>query len=153
MQDGFKYGDSAAGKRFGLALRLFMTRGPRFLIEREVDSLRPCTTESFCAHVKGQMDTVGALLAQPECTAIQFHEGRKVVSRMVAFYDDMKILYPSPDHDALTEVFSSINGLMGRMHDDLIERKMKGSLDYKRDRFALPDEIRNRLTDITLAFT
>jgi hypothetical protein len=152
MLDGFKYGQSAAGKRYGLILRLFMSRGPRFLIQREVDQFAPCTPESFRTYVKGQIGELRAFLAKPDCTGKQFHDSRKVVSRMVAFYDDVKILYPSPDHDALTQVFSSINGLMGGMHDDLVERKMNGALDYSRDRFALPNEIRNGLTDITTAF-
>jgi hypothetical protein len=152
MLDGFKYGKTAVGRRYGLVLRLFMTRGPRHMIEREVDQFTPCTTESFRAYVKQQIDELRALLAKTECTGKQFHDGRKVVSRMVAFYDDMKILYPTPDHDALTQVFSSINGLMGSMHDDLVERKMNGTLDYKQDLFALPDTIRSRLTDIARAF-
>jgi hypothetical protein len=153
MLDGFKYGQSAAGKRYGLILRLFMSRAPRFLIEREVDQFMPCTPQSFRTYVKGQIGELRAFLAKPDCTGKQFHDGRKVVSRMVAFYDDVKILYPSADHDALTQVFSSINGLMGNKHDELVERKMSGTLDYHKDRFVLPDEIRARLTDITQAFS
>jgi hypothetical protein len=152
MQDGFRYGQYAAAKRYVTLLRLFMTRLPLVLIRREVDGFQPCSPESFRLYLKNQMDDVRRLLAKSDCTGKDFHDGRKVVSRMVAFYDDMKILYPSSDHDALTQIFSSINGLMGGMHDDLVARKLAGTLDYAKDRFPLPDEIRERLTDITRVF-
>jgi hypothetical protein len=152
LQDGFRYGQYAAAKRYVTVLRLLMTWLPRLLIKREVEGFQHCTPESFRLHVKNQMADVRRLLSKPDCTGREFHDGRKVVSRMVAFYDDMKILYPSSDHDALTQIFSSINGLMGGMHDELVARKLAGTLDYAKDRFPLPDEIRERLTDITRAF-
>ncbi len=152
LQDALKNDQLRAAKLYAFILRLFMTRGSRSLIAHEVDDFRPCSPESFRLYVKQQMDHLRLLLAKPQCTGKQFHEGRKVVSRMVAFYDDMKILFPSPDHDALTQIFSSINGLMGGMHDQLVERKMNGTLDYGKDHFPLPDDIRDRLTDIVEAY-
>ena len=46
----------------------------------------------------------------------------------------------------MSRSLAAINGLMGTMHDALIEQRIAGTRDYHREPFALPDEIRRRLT-------
>lgn len=70
---------------------------------------------------------------------------RKVVSRQVSFYDSMRTLVPNAEEARLSRFLSAINGLMGRMHDDMVEQAAAGSADYGRDGFPLPDDIRRRL--------
>lgn len=74
---------------------------------------------------------------------------RKVISRLVALYDNLKILYPSPYHVSVSKYLSTINGLMGGMHDELIIKKFDNTQDYYADAFAMPQEIRERLTVLT----
>ncbi|MFZ1547488.1 MAG: hypothetical protein WAT12_10380, partial [Candidatus Nitrotoga sp.] len=63
--------------------------------------------------------------------------------------DNLKILYPSPYHVSISQYLSTINGLMGTMHDELIIKKFKKTQDYYADAFEMPVEIRQRLVALT----
>jgi hypothetical protein len=73
---------------------------------------------------------------------------RKVISRQVAMYDNLKTLYPSSYHRSISEYLSTINGLMGSKHDELIAKKFDKSQDYYTDTFVMPEEIKQRLIDL-----
>ena len=74
---------------------------------------------------------------------------RKVISRQVAMYDNLKTLYPSAYHRSISEYLSTLNGLMGSKHDELIAKKFDQSQDYYNDTFVIPDEIKQRLVNLT----
>jgi hypothetical protein len=78
-------------------------------------------------------------------TAKRFHELRKVISRRIALNDTRRALYPSAELDAVSLFLATINGLMGKMHDDLVLKKMRNELDYENELFKLPDEIASRI--------
>ena len=74
---------------------------------------------------------------------------RKVISRQVALYDNLKILYPTAYHQKMSRYLSTINGLMGSMHDELIARHFDDSQDYESYNFEVPAQIRQRLVALT----
>jgi hypothetical protein len=92
-----------------------------------------------------QIAKLDAFLRQDSVTAHEFHEARKVISRFRGCYGTLLVAFPSPEHDQIAAFIATINGLMGNFHDVLIERKIRGELDYKKDRFTLQDDIRKRL--------
>ena len=91
------------------------------------------------------MAALAETLAQPTLTGHQFHAARKVVSRQVSFHDDMRTIHATPEHHAMARYLSAINGMMGSYHDELVLRGASGDLDYVRERFALPGDIRDML--------
>jgi len=145
LQDAFKNNRGAAMTWWAMVLRLFLTRLPYALMIRSVDHFRAGNAESFRKYVNAEIHFVRLNLAKKEVTSEEFHEMRKVVSRQVALYDNLKVLYPSQYHDAVSRYLSTINGMMGGMHDALVLRKFEGAQAYYADTFELSGEIRQRL--------
>lgn len=149
LQDAFKNEQSATMGRMAIRTRLFLTYFVYSLITREIDQFRPSTTAAFQTYVHQQIGFLQLQLAKEKVTSKDFHEMRKVISRQVALYDNLKILYPSPYHHELSRSLCTINGLMGVMHDELIVKKFEKKQDYYANAFEIPEEIKRRL--ITLA--
>ena len=145
LQDSFKTGLAGKVWRDALLCRLFLARGPWRLLQREVDRLRPTTSEGFRDYVAQQIATLEDIVSHDRLTGAQFHAARKIASRLVSFYDSLRTIAPSDEAFKMSRSLAAINGLMGAMHDVLIERRMAGTQDYHRDPFALPDEIRGRI--------
>ena len=146
LQDAFKNKQYAHVERIAVPVRFFLSRFVYALIGKEIDGFRPSATQSFRRYVHGQLDFIRLNLARDALTSKEFHEVRKVISRLVAHYDNLKILYPSADHSAVSRYLGTINGLMGNAHDEMVARKFDKTHDYYADTFALPEEIRQRLT-------
>jgi hypothetical protein len=146
LQDAFKTGNKAAVWREALLCRLFLSGGPYALLRREIDRLRPATSAGFRTYLLRQIGTLRAMLARDTLTGGQFHAMRKVISRQIAFYTALGTIQPSEPNHRMMRMLAAINGLMGGMHDELIDRRAAGTQDYHGDHFALPDDIRARLT-------
>ena len=86
----------------------------------KIRRFRPTTNGAFRDYVNKEIHFVRLNLVEGKVTGRVFHEMRKVISRQVALYDNLKILYPSAYHQQLSRYLSTINGLMGSMHDELI---------------------------------
>ena len=152
VQDALKYGTLAEASRY--AVILFALRAAlSHMVDREVADFRAASGNDFRAHVQGQIRSIGTRIAIPEVTGSEFHEIRKIISRLVALFDNLKILYPSTYHQDVSRYLSTINGLMGTFHDGLVQRKMQRTLHYHRDRFAISDPIRARLETLVAGFS
>ena len=145
LQDAFKNDRAAAMSAWGVVLRVLLTRLPCAVVVRSIDGFRAGSAESFRQYVGSEIRFMRESLAREKITSKEFHEMRKVVSRQVALYDTLKTLYPSACHSAVCRYLSTINGMMGGMHDDLIVRKFGSPQGYYADAFELPEEIRRRL--------
>jgi hypothetical protein len=146
LQDAFKTGNKAAVWREALLCRLFLASGPYALLRREIDRLRPATSAGFRVYLLGQIDNLRNMLARDTLTGAQFHATRKIISRQIAFYTALCTIQPSERNRRMARMLAAINGLMGGMHDELVERREAGTQDYHGDPFDLPDAIRARLT-------
>lgn len=148
LQDAFKHAHPDETLRYAWVLRLFLLRLPYALAKYDIDRFQPTTAMDFRVHVLGEMSTLGSSASHPELTSKEFHETRKIISRLVALYDNLRIVLPSAYHDQVTKYLSTINGLMGQLHDELIERKLSKTGDYYADRFAMQEQIRTRLLTV-----
>ncbi|MEN2787218.1 hypothetical protein ACFOKI_04815 [Sphingomonas qilianensis] len=145
LQDAFRNGRPGAVTRQAVLLRLLLARMPLAVLGREIIRMKPSDSADFRRFTLGQIGELRAMLAADRVTGHQFHVARKIVSRQVSFHDDMRTIHPSPEHLALSRYLSAINGLMGQYHDGLVLRKVSGELDYARETFAFPPDIRARL--------
>jgi len=149
LQDAFKNNQYTNVKSIAILVLFFLSRLPYFLINREIDQFQPSTNKSFHQYVLDEISFIRLNLAKKAITSKEFHEVRKVISRLVALYDNLKILYSSPYHVSISQYLSTINGLMGTMHDELIIKKFKKTQNYYADAFEMPVEIRERLFALT----
>lgn len=149
LQDAFKNEQHANVKRIAILVHFFLARFPYSLINKEIDKFQPTTTETFRQYVLGEISFIRLNLAKKAITSKEFHEIRKAISRLVALYDNLNTLYPSSDHHSISRYLSTINGLMGNLHDELIIKKFKKTQDYYADAFEIPVEIRLRLLALT----
>jgi len=149
LQDALRNEQHAAVGRLAIRTRLFLTRFAYALATRKIDRFRPSSTEAFRKHINDEIGFIRIHLAKQEITSKEFHEMRKVISRQVALYDNLKTLYPSPYHRSVSQYLGTINGLMGNMHDELITEKLKNTQDYYSDTFKIPEDIRQRLIAVT----
>lgn len=145
FQDAFKNHDRALLFRSAFLLRILLSGLSYNLIVRELEGFVVSEPASFQQHIIHQINFLRTHLAKREITSEQFHEMRKVISRQVALYDNLKILFPSTYHNNISEYLSTINGLMGSMHDDLIVKKFEKSQNYYTDTFVMPKDIKQRL--------
>ncbi|NOS96851.1 MAG: hypothetical protein HOP25_00050 [Methylotenera sp.] len=149
LQDAFK--NNQKYTIIGLAAIVRLCLSPVFyhFIEKEMDDFKPSTPESYRKYILSEIDFIRHHLAKEVVTSEEFHKVRIVISRQVALYDNLKTLYPSDYHTSISQYISTINGLMGSMHDKLITEKFNKTRDYYKDAFEMPTEIRERLTNLT----
>ena len=152
LQDSFKGGQRGAVARSAILLRIFLTRIPFSFVERELKQFRPASVESFQTYVYKGIDFIRSKLTKTEITARDFHSIRKIVSRQASFYVALVILYPSQYHNDVFRHLSAINGMMGRMHDDLVEKEHSGAQDYHADTFPIPEEIKQLLSAVVNSY-
>lgn len=152
LQDAVRNGRQGTVRRYAAVLRLLLTRPAMRLLEREIARVDLADGGDFRAFTLTQIAELRAILETPAITAHRFHVARKIVSRQVSFHDDMRTIYPSQEHLLMSRYLSAINGLMGQYHDDLVARRTAGGLDYARDAFAIPHDIRARISALVTRF-
>ena len=145
LQDAFKYDQSEYLRRSAIYVRLLSINFVYAFSTRKIKQFQPTTTAAFRDYVNNEIHLIRMNLVEEEVTGRVFHEMRKVISRQVALYDNLKTLYPSPYHRNISRYLSTINGLMGNMHDELIAKHFDDSQDYETYTFKVPENIRQRL--------
>jgi len=152
FQDAFK-----SGRRFRtlkLGIRLWRQLGSSFFEElrESIADARPSSAESFQRYLRAESRHLAdAMREGGYLTGRQFHELRKIISRRIALNDTRRALSPSPELDKLSLYLATINGLMGKMHDELILQRVRKELDYDNQPFKLPDEIADRIRAFVMA--
>jgi hypothetical protein len=148
LQDVLKNAQHSSVWPAALLVRLFLSKLLYALAVREIEGFQPTTVESFQQYIKNEINFIRLNLAKDKITSHEFHDMRKVISRQVAMYDNFKTLYPSSYHQSISKCLSTLNGLMGSMHDQLISKKFDKSQHYYKDKFVMPSEIRVRLEQL-----
>ncbi|CAA0100057.1 Uncharacterised protein [Halioglobus japonicus] len=146
LQDAFKHEQIADIRRNAIFLRLLTMNFVYAFSTRKIRQFQPTTPEGFRDYVNKEIDFVRQGLLESKVSARNFHEMRKVISRQVALYDNLKIVYPSTYHDSISRYLSTINGLMGGVHDELVAEHFASGQDYESYAFDVPDTIRQLLT-------
>ncbi len=149
LQDAFKNQRHGTVAREAALSRLLLTAGPQRLLTSELDRFTPCSSEAFRLYVRKQAANLREVLARDAVTGEQFHATRKIISRQVSFYDSLRSIEPSRQAFLMSRSLAAINGLMGDMHDKLVEQSMAGTRDYRREPLALPEDIRRRLSELS----
>jgi hypothetical protein len=152
LQDAFRNRRRLAVPLYALLLRMLLTWPAWLAVRREVENVRLDDAEGFLAFRKDEFRRLASWLEGGALTGHRFHMMRKVVSRQVSFYDAMRTLRPDEQVYRMSRFLSAINGLMGSMHDDLVEQAGNGHRDYNRDRFPMPEDIRGRLQALTESY-
>ncbi|MCI4592089.1 hypothetical protein MOK15_18535 [Sphingobium sp. BYY-5] len=149
LQDAFRHRQRLAVLGYGLILRLFLSWPLWIAVQREVQTVRLDDPQGFLAFRKAEFSRLRTWLRAGSLTSHRFHAMRKIISRQVSFYDTMRTLKPDDQMYRMSRFLSAINGLMGSMHDDLVEQAGTGHRNYHRDLVPLPTDIRQRLEAIT----
>jgi len=152
LQDAFRNRRRVAILGFALMLRVLLARPAWAAVRREVGKVRLDDAQGFLAFRKAEFRKLRGWLRDGALTGHRFHMIRKVVSRQVSFYDTLRTLEPDEHAYRMSRFLSAINGLMGSMHDDLVEQAGKGHRDYHRDDVPMPEDILVRLQALTSAY-
>lgn len=152
LQDAYRNNRRSVVLAYALALRVLMTRAIWWAVHREVAQVRIDDAAGFRDYRRREISRLDQWLADPSLTAHRFHAMRKIVSRLVSFYDTRRCIEPDDRALRMSRYLSAINGLMGEMHDDLVERAMAGQQDYHHDALVLPPDIDQRLRALTQAY-
>ncbi len=149
LQDVMKNAKHASVKPAALLVKLFLSKPFYAMAANEIEQFQPSSVESFRQYVLDEIHFIRMNLAKGPVTSHEFHEMRIVISRQVAMYDNFKTLYPSSYHQSISQYLSTLNGLMGALHDELIAKKFDKTQHYYKDKFVMSDEIRLRLEELT----
>ena len=151
LQDAYRNGRRQVVLREALLLRLLLTRPPLHLLYAETEAIDLATPQSFRSLLEQDVATMTAMLAGDKTTGRRFHLTRKVIGRQVSFWDTLRTISPSADRYDMSRSLSAINGLMGDLHDRMVERRALDPATYDAA-FALPDEIRSRIAALIPAY-
>lgn len=149
LQDAFRTQRRLAVIRRSLELRLLLGWPFWRIVLRQVETVRLDGAEGFRRYRDSEIARLKTWLDDARLTAHRFHAMRKIVSRLVSFYDTFRVLAPDEHAFRMSRFLSAINGLMGSMHDELIEGAATGTHNYHRDALALPADIYDRLRLLT----
>lgn len=152
LQDAFKNGQHGRVRREALLCRFFLSPLPQAVLRRERDRLHPTSAADFRRYIARETEALAAVTRRSQVTGPIFHAARKIASRQVSFYDTLRTIAPSQEAFQMSRALAAINGLMGNLHDELIERRVAGTQDYHRAPFALPEEIRTRIADLIACY-
>ena len=153
LQDVLKNAQRYSVWPIALLVRLFLSKQLYAIVVKEIKCFEPATVESFQQYVKNEINFIRINLAKDKVTSHEFHNMRKVISRQVAMYDNFKTLYPSAYHQSISKYVSTLNGLMGSLHDELIAKKFNKTQHYYKDKFEMPVEIRLRLEQLASKYS
>ncbi|PIP80549.1 MAG: hypothetical protein COW84_04630 [Gammaproteobacteria bacterium CG22_combo_CG10-13_8_21_14_all_40_8] len=145
LQDAFKNSKKNYTVIFALLVRLFLWKHLYKLSTRILHQLPLSTVDGVRDFIISDIIFLRTHLFQEKITSKQFHDMRKVVSRQVSLYSNLMVLYPSAEHMRIFRYLSTINGLMGNMHDELILRKFEKVSQYYLETIDMPIEIKERL--------
>jgi hypothetical protein len=144
LQDAYRNGRRGTVLREAAILRLLLTRLPLGGLYREADRIMLTTGAAFRKLLEKDVRSLAMIVADDTVTGHQFHVTRKVVGRQVSFWDTLRTIAPTPDRYDMSRSLSAINGLMGDLHDVLVERRALDRASYGQS-FVLPAEIRGRI--------
>jgi hypothetical protein len=144
LQDAYRNSRRAAVLREATLLRLLLTELPVRRLYGEADTLIPTDPAAFRAMLEDDFAALTTLVAHDRITGHQFHSTRKRVGRQVSFWDTLRTIGPSPERHDMSRTLSAINGLMGDLHDRMVERRGEDRASYAAA-FPLPAEIRDRI--------
>lgn len=151
LQDAFRNGRRMTVLGHVLLLRLLVTWPIWALVRREIAGIELDDAAGFLAFRRAEFAKLRRWMEGGHPTGHVFHMMRKVVSRQVSFYDSWRTVAPDEDRYRMSRFLSAINGLMGSLHDDLVEQTCKGLRDYHRDDVVLPEDIDQRLRTLAAA--
>lgn len=108
--------------------------------------------QSFIKHFRNDGQRIPEFLALPTVTPAQFHSLRKIISRHVSFFDTLRTLYPNETYYKMSRFLSAINGMMGDLHDDLVQKTLLKQIDYHKDNITIPENISDLLKKISFLY-
>lgn len=146
LQDAFRNRRRWAVTGYGLALRVLLSPPVWLAVRREVSGARLDDAQGFRAFHMAEFRRLKEWLKDEPLTGHRFHMMRKVVSRQVSFYDCMRTLRHDDQVYRMSRFLSAINGLMGSLHDELVEQAAHGRRDYHGDDVPMPPDIAERLS-------
>lgn len=152
LQDAMRNGRRGATIGHALMLRLMVLAPSVHRMKREADAVTLADPASFRAMFEDDRARLAALLAQDAITGRELHAGRKIIGRQVSFYDTLRTLTGGEDAYDMSRSLSAINGLMGDLHDRLVEEKLVDPTAYDNERFAMPTDIAQRLSALVERF-
>lgn len=149
LQDSFK--NNQKFKTRWTAILLWIILHPlifKFILKR-LNDFQPDTPENLNSfQLKKIKDLAKIVTTRKQVTGQKFHSLRKIISRHTAYIDTLRVIRPSKDLDKLSIYLATVNGLMGDMHDRLLEKHINKEINYYNDVFYLPDIINLRLENI-----
>ena len=130
LQDAFRGGQRGATVRYGLLLRLLLSKPVWSIIRRSVETTRLDNEAGLVACQRAAMKRLQHLIARTSFTGKEFHKVRKIVSTQVSYYDTLRTIEHSDHAFRMSRFLAAINGLMGARHDEMIAEALAGRRDY-----------------------
>lgn len=153
LQDGFKNKKPLIVVPRATLLDYLWHEKGLFFLKQEVNCFFPSNLSSFIQSFRKKLEIIkNEIDTRSTITSHEFHNLRKTISMIAATYGTFDVLFPSDNHHKIFQYLSTINGLMGNFHDELIEKKLNNTQNYYFDQFAMPEEIKTRLTIFTDRF-
>lgn len=131
LQDAFRGGRRGGVVRYGLVLKLLLSRPVWRRIRRGLVDIELDDEAGFIAYQRAEIGRLRKAMASTHFAGRQFHKLRKIVSMQVSYYDTVRSFGPNEHALRLSRFLAAINGLMGARHDEMVADQHAGRRDYR----------------------
>jgi hypothetical protein len=151
LQDAFRGGRHSAIVRYGLTLRVLLSKPIWSMVRRSVEHTRLDNEVGLVAFQQAEIRRLKKAMARTVFNGDQFHTVRKIVSMQVSYYDTLRSLGPNDHAYRMSRFLAAINGLMGSRHDEMVAESLAGRRHYQTPA-PLAKEIRSRLETLVARY-
>ena len=134
-----------------LLLRIVLVRS-QALFAWCLDGAEQPKPAQVAQHILAMTGALQTAVAAGNLTNQKFHGTRKIISRLVAFYDTLTVLRPTSENHSVDRFLSTINGMMGSLHDVMVQEKVRNRRGYRENVKPLPPAIAQRLLKLIQMF-
>lgn len=152
FKDAISHGELEAAANYLEKIERLLGQKELNKMQEELLSLNLSNEDSLKKFIAEELKFLKKTMSDKKITGKDFHDSRKVMSRLVALFDTLQTVTPSAGYLAVVQVLSTFNGQMGRMHDELIEAHYQNQLDYKKDKFPLSIELQKSILEFIKKF-
>ncbi len=130
LQDAFRSGRRGGVVRYGMILRVLLSKPVWSMVQRAMQRTRLDSGEGLIAFQKVEMHRLKKAIARAMFGGDEFHTVRKIVSMQVSHYDTLRSLEPNDHAFRMSRYLAAINGMMGARHDEMVTEALAGRRDY-----------------------
>lgn len=145
LNDALQAGDTGSAARYA---RVALDHLHEHAIAKEIGTFRPGSKRSFAEYMSASTSLLRADVEKESVLVPEFHEMRKVITRMLDIMTLAPELRNDPAMERLYRRALPLQEEMGVLHDRYIAQRLRGEIDYEHTAVVIPPEMKQRIRGV-----